>query len=168
MPTPPSATSSQPRCAAGTVSAISVKAMGSRPPAEAPIRKHIARFQPKAGIAPQMAVPMNISADSRIAERRPNTSARRPQTMEPTVVPVSATSASTPAVSLLMPYSCVMPGITKPSVAGLSTSTASATTSTATSFQCSAFSGTLSARWNCSGCAGWRLRRSCAMRGIRP
>ena len=148
---PPSATSSQPRCAAGTVSAIRVKAIGSRPPAEAPIRKHIARFHSNDGIAPQMAVPINISADSRMAARRPWRSAMRPHSTEPTVVPVSATSASRPALCLLMPYSPVSPGITNPSVAGFCTSTVSAITSTSTSFQCSRFSDAPSATWNSSG-----------------
>lgn len=128
----------------------------------------MARFQPKAGIAPQIAVPMNISADSRMAARRPKMSASRPHTTEPTVVPVSATSASTPAVCLLISYSVVMPGITKPSVAGFSTSTASAITSTITSFQCSPFSGTPSATWNCRWLSPCRLLCICAMRGIRP
>ena len=129
------------------VSAIRVKAIGSRPPAEAPIRKHISRFQANDGIAPQIAVPMNISAESRIAARRPKMSPMRPHTTEPSVVPLSATSASSAPLSLLIAYSAVMPGITKPSVAGFITSTASATTSTATSVQCSRFSGTPSAMW---------------------
>jgi len=45
--------------------------MGKRPPAEAPIRKHIARFHENAGMAPQMAVPMNINAESRMVARLP-------------------------------------------------------------------------------------------------
>ena len=129
------------------VSAISVNVIGSSPPADAPIKKHITRFQPNAGIAPQIAVPMNISADSRIAARRPNVSAMRPHTIEPTVVPINATSASRLAVGLLIWYSALMPGTTKPSVAGFITSIASATTSTATNFQCSPLSGTPSAMW---------------------
>ncbi len=111
----------------------------------------MARFQPNDGIAPQMAVPMNISADSRIAERRPKRSATRPHTTEPTVVPVSANSASTLAPELSMPYSARMPGITKPSVAGFMTSIASVTTSTVTSVQCARLSGTPSATWKLSG-----------------
>src|SRR3546814_14327940 len=89
------------------------------PPADAPIRKHITRFHSNVGIAPQIAVPMNISADSRIPARRPNTSASRPHTIEPTLVPISATSASTLAVGVLIAYSRLMPAITKPHVAGL-------------------------------------------------
>jgi hypothetical protein len=84
--------SSQPRCFAGIISAMRVKVMGSSPPADAPIRKHITRFHSKLGITPQMAVPMNISADSRIAARRPKESARRPHRIDPAVVPISAVS----------------------------------------------------------------------------
>ena len=168
VPTPPSATSSQPRCAAGTVSAISVNAIGSRPPADAPIRKHITRFQPNSGIAPQIAVPMNISADSRMPARRPNTSASRPQITEPTVVPINATSASVLAVGLLIWYSALMPGITKPSVAGFITSMTSATTSTATSVQCSRLSGTPSAIWKWRWFCPCSVCRICASRGISP
>ncbi len=166
---PPSATSSQPRCAAGTVSAIRVNVIGSRPPADAPMRKHIARFQPNEGIAPQIAVPMNIRAPSRIAARRPKASATRPHSTEPTVVPVSATSASRLAVGLVIAYSALMPGMTKPSVAGFITSTASATTSTPTSFQCSMLSGTPSAIWKCR-CRASPCSACCisASRGIRP
>ena len=159
VPTPPSATSNQPRWAAGIISAISVKVIGNRPPAEAPIRKHIARFHPNAGIAPQIAVPMNIKADNRIVARRPKVSASRPQTIEPTVVPVSATKARMPAVSLLISYSRVMPGITKPRLAGFNTSTANATTNTMTSFQCSRLRGTLSATWKCNSWPPWRRAR---------
>ena len=90
---------------------------------------------------------MNISADSRMPARRPKVSARRPQITEPTVVPISATSASVLAVGLLIWYSLLMPGMTKPSVAGFITSIASATTSTSTSVQCSRLSGTPSAMW---------------------
>jgi len=93
VPAPPSATSSQPRWRAGTVSAISVNAIGNMPPAAAPIMKHIAMFHSNDGIVPQIAVPMNKSADSRIAARRPNTSASRPHTTDPTAVPISADSA---------------------------------------------------------------------------
>ena len=150
------------------VSAIKVKAIGSMPPAAAPIMKHIARFQPKSGIAPQIAVPMNISADSRMLARRPKRSPSRPHTIEPTTVPVSADSARNPAVDPLMPYSADMPGITKPIVAGFITSTASARVSTATSFQCSRLSGTWSAAWNGSGVRSCRVRRICSIRGIRP
>ncbi|CAM5572009.1 hypothetical protein RLIN73S_03193 [Rhodanobacter lindaniclasticus] len=151
------------------VSAIRVKVIGSMPPAAAPIMKHITRLPPNAGIAPQIAVPMNISADSRIAARRPNKSPSRPHASEPTTVPVSADSARNPAVEPLMPYSAAMPGIAKPIVAGFITSTASAMVSTPTSFQCSRLSGTWSATWNDtaprSGCA---VRRICSIRGIRP
>ncbi len=41
------------------------------PPAAAPIMKHMIRFQPNDGMAPQIEVPMNITAASRIAARRP-------------------------------------------------------------------------------------------------
>ena len=111
----------------------------------------MARFQPNVGIAPQIAVPMNISADSRIAARRPNRSATRPQAIEPTVVPISATNASRLALDVLIRYSRLMPGITNPSVAGFITSIASVTTSTSTSFMCSRFSGMPSATWKRSG-----------------
>ena len=146
MPIPPNATSSQPRCAAGIVSAIRVKVIGSNPPADAPMRKHIARFHSNVGIAPQMDVPMNISADSRIAARRPNLSASHPHRTEPTVVPVNATKASSAPVCVLIEYSAVMPGMTKPSVAGFITSMESATMSTPNSVQCARLSGALSAK----------------------
>src|SRR3546814_283085 len=83
-------------------------------------------FLSNVGIAPQIEVPMNISADSRMPARRPNTSASRPHTIEPTVVPISATSASPLAVGVLIEYSRLMTGITKPSVAGFITSTTTA------------------------------------------
>ena len=111
------------------------------------MRKHIARFHSNEGIAPQIAVAMNMIADSRIAARRPNRSPRRPQTTEPTVVPISAHKASFAAVCLEMSYSTVMPGMTKPSVAGFITSITSATTSTATRVQCARLSATRSAMW---------------------
>ena len=41
------------------------------PPAAAPIMKHIAIFQARLGIAPQIEVPTNITADSRIDAFRP-------------------------------------------------------------------------------------------------
>jgi len=119
-------------------------------------------------MAPQIAVAMNMSADNRIAERRPKTSASRPQTIEPTVVPVSATNGIQPAVAWSMPYSRPMPGNTKPSVAGFITSMASATTSTTTRVQCARFSGTPSA--TCSQptlSAAIDDRGSLAWRGIK-
>ncbi|MFA6232436.1 MAG: hypothetical protein WC617_20050 [Rhodanobacter sp.] len=48
---------------------------------------------------------MNIRADSKMVERRPNRSPSRPQTIEPTTVPVSADNASNAAVEALIPYS---------------------------------------------------------------
>ena len=41
------------------------------PPAAAPIRKHMATFHQSDGIAPQIEVPTNITAESRIEARRP-------------------------------------------------------------------------------------------------
>ena len=41
------------------------------PPAAAPMRKHMATFQARLGIAPQIDVPTNITADSRIDALRP-------------------------------------------------------------------------------------------------
>jgi hypothetical protein len=41
------------------------------PPAAAPIRKHIPTFHQNDGIEPQIAVPTNMTADSRMAARRP-------------------------------------------------------------------------------------------------
>src|SRR5690348_11850739 len=105
------------------VSAIRVNAIGSMPPAAAPIMKHITRFQLNDGIVPQIAVPMNMMAESRIAARRPNRSAMRPQITEPTAVPVSADSARYPAVDMLIRYSLTMPGITNAIEAGFITST---------------------------------------------
>jgi hypothetical protein len=41
------------------------------PPAAAPIRKHMPTFHQSDGIAPQIDVPTNITAESRIDARRP-------------------------------------------------------------------------------------------------
>ena len=41
------------------------------PPAAAPIMKHMPTFQASDGIAPQIEVPTNITADSRIDALRP-------------------------------------------------------------------------------------------------
>jgi hypothetical protein len=41
------------------------------PPAAAPIRKLIATFHQKAGMAPQIEVPTNMTDESRIEARRP-------------------------------------------------------------------------------------------------
>ena len=59
-----------------------------------------------------------------------------PQRMEPAVVPIIANNASSDAVEALMPYSCRIPGMTNPSVAGFITSTISATVRAETSPQC--------------------------------
>ncbi|MGA9780216.1 MAG: hypothetical protein ACLPRE_13465 [Limisphaerales bacterium] len=41
-----------------------------------------------------------------------------PQSTEPAVVPIMADKASSNAVEAVMPYSCRIPGITNPNVAG--------------------------------------------------
>ena len=64
-----------------------------------------------------------------------------------------------------MRYSALMPGITKPSVAGFITSMASVTTSTSTSFRCSRLSGAPSATWKCSGAPAVP---AVGVRGSRP
>jgi hypothetical protein len=51
--------------------ARSALATGNIPPAARPMRKHITMFQQNVGIAPQIEVPTNKTAASRIAARRP-------------------------------------------------------------------------------------------------
>src|SRR5690606_24280541 len=71
VPNPPSATRVHPRCRDGTVSAIRANVIGSNPPADNPIKKHMAKFHPNDGIAPHIDVPINIRADNKIVARRP-------------------------------------------------------------------------------------------------
>ena len=71
VPMPPTSTRHQPRCRVGVISASSAYATGNMPPAAAPIRKHMAMFHEKEGIAPQIEVPTNITEDSNIDARRP-------------------------------------------------------------------------------------------------
>src|ERR1019366_7760525 len=71
VPMPPRSTRHQPRCLVGTISASSALAAGSMPPAASPIMKHMKTFQEKDGMAPQMDVPTNMTAASRIEARRP-------------------------------------------------------------------------------------------------
>ena len=59
-------------------------------------------FQLSDGIAPQIEVPMNITADSRIAALRPYKSARIPQRIEPLAVPMSATNGTSEAWALVV------------------------------------------------------------------
>ncbi len=61
-------------------------------------------------------------------------------------MPVNATKASSAPVCVLIEYSAVMPGMTKPSVTDFMTSMESATMSTTNSVQCERLSGALSAR----------------------
>ena len=56
-------------------------------------------FHQNDGIAPQIEVPTNITADSRIDARRPYRSASTPQTTEPTTVPHSAANGSQATVA---------------------------------------------------------------------
>jgi hypothetical protein len=70
-PMPPTRTRLQPRCRVGITSASSAYATGNMPPAAAPIMKHMPTFHQKLGIAPQIEVPMNITADSTMVARRP-------------------------------------------------------------------------------------------------
>ena len=44
---------------------------GSIPPAASPIMKHMPMFHARLGIAPQIDVPTNITAESRIDALRP-------------------------------------------------------------------------------------------------
>ena len=44
---------------------------GSIPPAATPIMKHMPMFQASEGMAPQIDVPTNITADSRMVALRP-------------------------------------------------------------------------------------------------
>jgi hypothetical protein len=92
--------------------------------------KHMITFHQKSGMAPQIEVPTNITADSRIEARRPKTSARAPQMIEPVTVPVRAAKGSQATMALLTPYSLIMPGTTKPRLAGFMMSMIRATTST--------------------------------------
>lgn len=109
-----------------------------------PIRKHITRFQAKAGIAPQIAVETNKMVDRRMETRRPWTSASQPHMNDPTVVPVSAISGSSAASDLAIAYSAESPGSTKPSVAGFITSMTRPSVSTSRVAACQRPSGVLS------------------------
>src|SRR5450631_3185880 len=123
------------------VSASSAYVTGSMPPAAAPITKHMPTFHHNEGIAPQIAVPTNITADNRIDARRPYTSASQPHTTEPTTVPHNAANGSHATVVFGTAYSAVIPGSTKPRLAGFITSITSATVSTIIKRQCAGPSG---------------------------
>src|SRR5215831_21211303 len=99
------------------------------PPTHIPMMKHIARFQEKSGIAPQIDVAMNPMPAYRIEARRPIRSPNQPQRNEPSTVPVMPNSASQAAGTLppglsgdFRPYSSVMPGMTNASAVGFMTS----------------------------------------------
>ena len=62
-------------------------------------------------------------------------SASAPQTIEPSTVPQSAANGSQATVAAGTPYSAIMPGTTKPRLAGFITSITSATVSTPSSRQ---------------------------------
>lgn len=127
------------------------------------------RFHSKVGMAPQIAVPTNISDEIRIALRRPRESAINPQMTEPTAVPVNAVIASQLAVCRVMLYSSAIPGMTKPSVAGFMMSTMSATTRTTNSVPCARVSGALSALTSdMADPSSPRARLDAACRGIKP
>jgi len=87
-------------------------------------------FHHSDGIAPQIAVPTNITADSRMDARRPYTSASQPHSTEPQTVPHSAANGSQATVVAAIAYSRFMPGTTKPRLAGFITSITSAIVST--------------------------------------
>ena len=120
-------------------------------------------FQPKSGMAPQIEVPTNITADSRIVARRPKRSASAPQTTEPVTVPQSAANGSQAAISRDSPYSSRMPGTTNPRLAGFMTSMTSASVSTAIRRQCAGPSGASSGAVTVAAWAGPASRR-----GSRP
>ncbi len=98
-------------------------------------------FHQKSGMAPQIEVPTNITDDSRIEARRPKMSARAPQTIDPATVPVRAANGSQATVALPTPYSLIMPGTTKPRLAGFMMSMTRAITSTSISHQWARDSG---------------------------
>ncbi len=98
-------------------------------------------FHQSEGIAPQIEVPTNITAESRIDARRPYRSASQPQSTEPTTVPQSAENGNQATVAADTSYSTRMPGMTKPRLAGFITSITSATVRTIMSRQCAGPSG---------------------------
>src|SRR4029078_9782159 len=98
-------------------------------------------FHHSEGIAPQIAVPTNITAESKIEARRPNTSASTPHTTEPTTVPHNAANGSHANVAADTAYSVIIPGSTNPRLAGFITSITSATVSTSISRQCAGLRG---------------------------
>lgn len=53
------------------VSTRSAYVTGNMPPAAAPIMKHMPTFHQNDGIAPQIEVPTNMTADNRMDARRP-------------------------------------------------------------------------------------------------
>jgi len=148
---PPISTSSQPRWRAGIVSAIRVNMIGSIPPTPSPMTKHISMLSQNCGIEPQMLVAMNAIAAIMIDARRPMRSPIHPQRNEPSTVPVIPESGSSAAGIVpallsgdLSPYSMVMPGSTKESVAGFITSIVTASAITSMSARCALLTGTSS------------------------
>ena len=124
-------------------------------------------FHQSEGIAPQIEVPTNITAESRIEARRPYRSASQPQRTEPTTVPQSAANGSQATVADETAYSLRMPGTTKPRLAGFITSMTSAIVSTIISRQCAGPSGTSSGAVIARSCAG-PARRASTVLGSSP
>jgi hypothetical protein len=63
--------------------------------------KHMPTFQASEGIAPQIEVPTNMTAERRIVAFRPYMSASVPQTTDPMTVPTSAEKGNEETVALL-------------------------------------------------------------------
>src|SRR4051794_20455830 len=103
--------------------------------------KHMPTFHASEGIAPQIDVPTNITADSKIEALRPRMSAMMPQTIEPTTLPVSAANENDDAVGLSPWYSAIMPGRVKRRLAGFMMSMMTAITSTDSRIQWARLSG---------------------------
>ncbi len=127
--------------------------------------KHMNRFQAKEGMAPQIAVPTNMIAASRMEARRPKMSASTPQTREPVTVPVRATKGSMATAALVRPYSLATPGVTKPRVAGFMVSMIRARVRTIISMMCSPLSRTVS---SVSTVKAWPLVAALKGGGRRP
>src|SRR3954468_16596241 len=84
---PPMRTMIHPRWRAGMVSETREKMIGSIPPTPRPMQKHMTRLIQYSGMAPHVEVAMNITAATRMEDRRPILSPSHPQRNEPTTVP---------------------------------------------------------------------------------
>src|SRR3954452_11683447 len=97
-------------------------------------------FQASDGIAPQIDVLTNTTADRRIDALRPYKSASTPHNTEPVTVPMSAKNGTSDACARVAWYSLIIPGTTNPRLAGFITSITSATTRATINPQCAGLS----------------------------